>query len=350
MTSSTHTVTSARPCTPLRDSGDDLTISVIIPVYNGGPNFRKCLMSVKALFPSPLEVIVVGDGDTDGSSQLAEEFGVTVLRFSSPGGPARARNFGASRAKGEIVFFADADVTLSTDAIGRVAMAFKHDPDLAALFGSYDDDPGETNFLSQYRNLLHHYVHQNGREDASTFWGACGAIRREVFLAMGGFDEMYVKPSIEDIELGYRLKRAGYSIRLCRSLQVKHWKRWELGSMLKADFFQRALPWTDLILRDRNCINDLNTGMSGRASVLLTFGLLCALAVSPWHPPALVVAGVMALALLVLNSPLYLFFLKKRGVRFVLRVIPWHWLYFFYSGIGFSTGLVRHLIRRNASM
>src|SRR5215831_19773684 len=335
---------------PLRVSDDDLTISVIIPVYNGGPTFRKCLASVKALLPPPIEVIVVGDGDTDGSSQFAQEFGVNVLRFSSPGGPARARNFGASRAKGEIVFLVDADVTLPSDAIGRVAKVFQREPDLAALFGSYDDSPGETNFLSQYRKLLHHYVHQNGREDASTFWGACGAIRREVFLAMGGFDEMYVKPSIEDIELGYRLKRAGYSIRLCRSLQVKHWKRWEVGSMLKADFFQRALPWTELILRDRNCINDLNTGMSGRASVLLTFGLLFALAVSPWHPPALVVAGVMALALLVLNSPLYLFFLKKRGVRFVLRVIPWHWLYFFYSGIGFSTGLVRHLIRRNASM
>ena len=348
MTSSTHTVASAPQFTPLRVSDDDLTICVIIPVYNGGPSFRKCLASVKALLPPPIEVIVVGDGDTDGSSQFAQEFGVNVLRFSSPGGPARARNFGASRAKGEIVFFVDADVTLPSDAIGRVAKVFQQEPDLAALFGSYDDDPGETNFLSQYRNLLHHYVHQNGREDASTFWGACGAIRREIFLAMGGFDEMYVTPSIEDIELGYRLKRAGYPIRLCRSLQVKHWKRWELCSMLKADFFQRALPWTDLILRDRNCINDLNTGMSGRASVLLTFGLLCALAVSPWHPPALAIAGVMALALLILNGPLYLFFLRKRGVRFVLRVIPWHWLYFIYSGIGFATGLVRHLIRRNA--
>lgn len=350
MTCSTNTVTSARRCSPLGTSGEDLTISLIIPVYNGGPNFRTCLVSMKALLPSPIEVIVVGDGDTDGSSHLAQECGVNVLRLSSPGGPARARNFGASQAKGEIVFFVDADVTLPSDAIGRVATVFKQEPDLAALFGSYDDNPAETNFLSQYRNLLHHYVHQNGREDASTFWGACGAIRREVFLAIGGFDEMYVKPSIEDIELGYRLKQAGYSIRLCRSLQVKHWKRWEVGSMLKADFFQRALPWTDLILRDRNFINDLNTGMSGRASVLLTFGLLGPLAVSPWHPLALVVVGVMALALLMLNGPLYLFFLRKRGVRFVLRVIPWHWLYFFYSGIGFSTGLVRHLIRRKASV
>jgi len=347
MTSSTHTGSIAQQGSPLRSSDDGLTISVIIPVYNGGPNFRKCLVSVKALLPSPVEVIVVGDGDTDGSSQLAEEFGVTVLRFPSPGGPARARNFGVSRAKGDIVFFVDADVTLSSDAIDRVAMAFKREPDVTALFGSYDDSPGETNFLSQYRNLLHHYVHQNGQEDASTFWGGCGAIRRDVFLAMGGFDETYVKPSIEDIELGYRLKQAEYSIRLCKSLQVKHWKRWELRSMLKADFFQRALPWTELILRDRHCINDLNTGMSGRASVMLTFGLFCALAASPWYSLALAMAGVMALALLMLNAPLYGFFLRKRGFRFVLATIPWHWFYFFYSGIGFASGLVRHLFRRN---
>lgn len=350
MMSPTYPVSIAQQDSPLRPSGDELAISVIIPVYNGGPSFRKCLASVKALLPSPSEVIVVGDGDTDGSSQLAEEFGVTVLRFPSPGGPARARNLGASRAKGEIVFFVDADVTLPSDAIDRVAMAFKREPNVTALFGSYDDSPAETNFLSQYRNLLHHYVHQHGREDASTFWGGCGAIRRDVFLAMGGFDETYVKPSVEDIELGYRLKQAGYSIRLCKSLQVKHWKRWELRSMLKADFFQRALPWTDLILRDRHCINDLNTGMSGRASVLLTFGLLCALVVAPRYALALAIGGVMALALLVLNAPLYGFFLRKRGGRFVLEVIPWHWFYFFYSGIGFVSGLVRHLFRRNSSV
>src|SRR5262249_22539130 len=154
MTTSVNPVSVAQLGSPLRHSGDDLTISVIIPVYNGGPNFRKCLVSVKAVFPSPLSVIVVGDGGTDGSLQLAQEFGVTVLRFSSPGGPARARNFGASPAKGEILFFVDADVTLPSDAIGQLARVFQRKPDLAALFGSYDDDPGETNFLSQYRNVL----------------------------------------------------------------------------------------------------------------------------------------------------------------------------------------------------
>ncbi len=331
----------------MNSSSASVAISVIIPVYNGGLKFRQCLTSVKALCPSPIEVIVVGDGDTDGSSEFAEEIGMAVARLPSPGGPARARNIGASRAKGEIVFFVDADVTLPSDAIGQVASLFQQDSHLSALFGSYDDHPGEPSFLSQYRNLLHHYVHQHGREEASTFWGACGAIRRNVFIAIGGFDDRYRKPSIEDIELGYRLRKAGHNIRLCKSLQVKHLKQWTVASMLTADMFQRAIPWTELMLRDRNCINDLNTGMSGRASVMGTFVLVGALLLAPWYGPMLAVAGVMAVFLLVLNAGVYGFFLRKRGLLFVLRVIPWHWFYFFYGGLGFLIGLGRHLLRRH---
>ena len=65
-----------------------------------------------------------------------------------------------------------------------------------------------------------------GREKASTFWGACGAIRRDVFIQMSGFDERYWTPWGEHIELGSRLVQHGYTIRLHKELQVKHLKRW----------------------------------------------------------------------------------------------------------------------------
>jgi hypothetical protein len=181
-------------------------------------------------------------------------------------------------------------------------------------------------------------------------------MRRDVFLTIGGFDETYIKPSIEDIELGYRLKRAGHTIRLCKSLQVKHWKRWTVVSMLRADFFQRALPWTQLIHRHRGFVNDLNIGVSGRTSVLLTGGLLGALLLSLWQPLLLVGAAVMGLMLFILNVRLYRFFLEKRGLRFAAQVIPWHWLYFLYSGAAFAIGTVLHLaghgrgLRRSASL
>ncbi len=324
-----------------------LTVAVIVPVYNGGERFRASLGSIRQTVPPPDEVIVIGDGDTDGSSQYAEAAGVTVYRFPHPGGPGRARNLGATKATSDLLFFIDADVTVPENVIEQARDVFARDADVAAIIGSYDDQPGESNFLSQYRNLLHHYVHQNGREEASTFWGACGAIRREVFLAMGGFDETYRRPSIEDIELGYRLKRAGHRIRLCKSLQVTHWKRWTIASMLQADFFQRAVPWTQLIHRHRGFVNDLNIGISGRVSVMLVCGLLGAVLLAPWQPNILVAAVVMGLILFSLNVRLYRFFLEKRGFRFAAQSIPWHWLYFLYSGVAFAVGTARYLVDRH---
>ncbi len=319
------------------------TVAVIVPVYNGGAKFRACLDSVANAEPSPDEVIVVGDGDTDGSSQLAEAAGTSVYRFPSPGGPGRARNLGAANAQSDILFFVDADVTVPRDIIWRVKEFFAQAPDVAAVMGSYDDEPGEANFLSQYRNLLHHFVHQNGREDASTFWGACGAIRRSVFCDIRGFDEGYTRPSIEDIELGYRLKGAGHIIRLEKSLQVKHWKRWDVRSMLSADVFQRAVPWTQLIHQYRGFVNDLNTGATGRASVVAAFLMVGALAAALWEPMLLILAGGLAAILVTLNARLYRFFLKKRGLWFTVRVVPWHWFYFLYSGMGFLMGTWRHV-------
>jgi glycosyltransferase involved in cell wall biosynthesis len=273
-----------------------------------------------------------------------------VLFTQGRTGPAQARNQGARAAQGDILFLLDSDVCLHPDTLARVRQNFEDDPGLDALIGSYDSAPGSSDFLSQYKNLMHCFVHQRSRREACTFWSGCGAIRREVFLSFSGFDESYGRPAIEDIELGYRLKKAGYTIRLCKSLQVKHWKRWTGASMLLADFFQRALPWTQLIHRHRGFVNDLNIGISGRASVMLTFGILGALLLAPWQPLFLVGAAVMGLMLFILNARLYLFFLEKRGLRFAAQAIPWHWLYFLYSGAAFAIGTVRHLVDRDRGL
>ena len=325
------------------------TISVIVPVKNGGTGFRKCLLALTQAMSPSNELIVVADGDTDGSWHVAEEFGAKVLRIPVSQGPARARNLGAQMAQGEILFFIDADVVPPPSAVRQVEAAFRRDPQLTALFGSYDEDPAETNFLSQYKNLSHHYVHQISNEEASTFWAGCGAVRRPIFLKFGGFDESYKKPCIEDIELGYRLKKAGYRIRLSKDLQVKHLKRWGIISLTKSDFFDRALPWTELILRDRQFVNDLNLRLSNRLSVILTYSLLLTLVVGFWWPGLFAIACVLILSLLILNAQIYRFFLQKRGLWFMIRALPWHWFYYFYSGLAFAIGLGRSLLFRHPS-
>lgn len=318
------------------------SVAVVVPVYNGGAAFRRCAQALVALSPPPAEWIVVGDGDEDGSSEFAESLGARVVRIAGPGGPARARNAGVRAAESEVVLFLDADVLAPPDTVARVQEVFAADPGLGACFGSYDDAPAEPNFLSQYKNLQHHFVHQRGREEASTFWAGCGAVRRAAFVDAGGFDEGYRAPCIEDIELGYRLREKGYRIRLVKDLQVKHLKRWEPASHLRAEIFGRALPWTELLLSRAGLVNDLNTDLSTRASVAAAWLLTGTLAAGAFAPGLLGAAPLWAAALLVLNRRFYGFLYRKRGGGFLARALFWHWLYFFYCGLAFVTGLLRH--------
>lgn len=326
-----------------------LTISVVVPVHNGGESFKACLQKLLSANPAPQEVIVVADADTDGSAKYAEDMGVQVIRIFNQSGPAKARNEGAKIAKGDIIFFVDADVVIPHDAIAIVTGVFTKNHDIAALFGSYDDDPGEKNFLSQYRNLLHHYVHQTGCEEASTFWSGCGAIRRSVFEKVKGFNECYTKPAVEDIELGYTIRHAGHKIVLHKTLQAKHLKRWEAKSVVVADFFYRAVPWTELILAGNGFVNDLNLNYSNRISVVSSFLLVFSILALPIHFNFLYLTFLSISILTFLNYHLYYFFFKKRGLVFTLKVLPWHWLYFFYSGVAFGYVAVNIFLLRPIS-
>lgn len=249
-------------------------ISVVIPVYNSAGYLAACLEHLAQSTFTDFECIVVDDGSTDGSAWVARRHGARVISTAGRRGPAHARNVGARAASGGILFFIDADVCVHPDTVARLLEDFDGDPALAAVIGSYDDAPGSGDFLSQYRNLMHCYVHQTGRRRASTFWSGCGAIRRPVFLAHGGFNESYRRPAIEDIELGYRLISAGEQILLDRNLLAKHLKRWSLWSTVKTDVICRGIPWTELILRDRKLPNDLNVQLSQRLSVALVFVML----------------------------------------------------------------------------
>lgn len=319
-----------------------MSISIIIPVYNGGKAFQTCLESIVGCREHFHELIVVADGDTDGSRQLAASYGAKVIPFEQASGPAYARNQGAKEATGDILFFVDADVSIHTNTLQEVQLSLE-DKSIVAVIGSYDDEPSAPQFLAQYKNLLHHYVHQTAKPDAFTFWGACGAIRRDVFLAMGGFDaERYNRPCIEDIELGYRLKTAGYNILLNKHLLIKHHKRWTVKSLLKTDFYDRALPWTTLIYEYQHLENDLNTDRSGRLSVALVGLMLLTCIGSIFLPALFSISWLSAVLLFVLNWPTYRFIVQKRGVWFAIRAIPWHWFYYFYSGLGFFVGTLNY--------
>lgn len=326
--------------------GQQLSVSIIVPTDRADSNLRRCLSNISAAQPPADELIVVVDGGDPRARELAAEFGAKVVTTAVRSGPGVARNQAAESARGDVLFFIDSDVLIPPDAVGRVTRAFVEFPYASAVFGSYDDAPYASNFVSQYKNLLHHYVHQQAQEDASTFWTGCGAIRSDVFRAVNGFDSVYRIPSMEDIELGYRLKASGHRIRLVKSLQVKHLKHWTAGSLIRADFLARALPWSHLILTSGVLINDLNVTVRSRVCAVLVYGLLLTLLLAVRLPLMLVLAAAQAVALLLLNADLYRFFLRKRGLLFTLAAIPWHWFYYFYGALAFGLAWIQHQLRR----
>jgi GT2 family glycosyltransferase len=308
-------------------------VSIVVPAYNCADQLGDCLAALPIASSPDVEVIVVDDGSTDNTLAVAEASGARVVSLTRNAGPAAARNAGVRESRGKLLLFIDADVRAPADIAARVEDILSSDSGIDAVFGSYDETPQSRGFVSQFRNLLHHYVHQTSEVEARTFWSGCGAIRREAFDSIGGFDEGW--PAIEDIELGYRLKAAGRRVRLVKDLQVKHLKHWTLWSMMRTDLKMRALPWSRLILSRRVAPNDLNIKSSQRASVMLVaLALVCAvLAVA--SAILLWVAGSAIAMVVAINRAFYAFLARKRGVGFALASIPLHLLYFVVSGVGF---------------
>ncbi|MBI2179808.1 MAG: glycosyltransferase family 2 protein, partial [Deltaproteobacteria bacterium] len=136
-----------------------ISLSIIVPVYNNSRDLKECLSAIKAASPPNTEVIVVDDASTDDTFPTASRWGVRALQLAKNSGVAAARNYGARHARGEILFFVDADVVIPLGAVKRLMEVFEENPALVAVFGSYDVQPRAKGTVSQYRNLLHHFVH-----------------------------------------------------------------------------------------------------------------------------------------------------------------------------------------------
>src|SRR6516162_2449414 len=337
----------ASPTEPVCNGDVAIRVSVIVPVHNNPDQLSQCLSALRTATAVDTELIVVDDASTEDVSSTAAHFGARFLRLTRNAGPAAARNHGARCARGQILFFVDADVVVPNDAIERIQTLFDRHGEIAAVFGSYDACPAAPGLVSRYRNLLHHFVHQTGKAEAATFWAGCGAVMRPAFDRVGGFDERrFPRPSIEDIELGYRLRRAGYRILLDKSLQCRHLKRWTFWSVIRADIIYRAIPWSRLILEVGEAPDDLNVSGSQRASVALTGLAGLFLLMSPVRLELLVLAFGCAAATFILNRDLYAFFRRAGGISFAAACIPLHLLYFMYCGLSYHYVWVQSMLQK----
>jgi cellulose synthase/poly-beta-1,6-N-acetylglucosamine synthase-like glycosyltransferase len=329
---------------------DELALSVVVPVRDAADCLNRALAALRGsdLPPGSWELIVVDDGSGDGSPDIAARYADRVVRVAAPGaGRSAARNRGAEVARAPVIVFVDADVCVRHDALRRIRDLLAAREDVSAVFGAYDLDPPAPGLVSQYRNLLHSYVHRRDAGEAVTFWTGLGAIRRDVFQRCGALDE---QERLEDVELGYRIARLGHRILLDPAIQASHLKRWTLGSVIRTDVVDRGVPWVRLLLQGRRPrgrptlnlrrLEQLLTGMTGVAIVALAVGLVLR------EPRWLLGSGVIVAGIVGADWRLLVWLASRRGWLFALRAIPLRLLYFVLNVVSVGLALTPLWARR----
>ena len=331
---------------------DPLEVAIVMPAYNAAEQLRRTLPAALAAAGEG-RVFVVDPASTDATADVVCEYGAELIRLPERVGPAEARNVGLERANADVILFIDSDCMAHIDVVDRVRQAFAADPGLVSLTGSYDVDPPERNFFSQYMNLRHHYTHQRAEKEGASFWAGCGAVRRDVFLSVGGFDPIrFPRPMIEDIELGLRLREQGRT-RLDPDLQVTHLKRWTLRSVVETDIRCRALPWGRLIL-ETGIPNDLNLRSGQRVAAAVAPIALAGLAIAPvavllGMPAMLALSLTPVCASLLLQRDALRFFGRLRGYSFAIRYWLFQQVHLSYSAATMAICVLLHLRARHAA-
>lgn len=328
------------------------TITVVMPAYNAAHYMPLVLPPLLNMLNAGeiAELLVVDDQSTDDTVKVAEEMGATVLINPVNGGPGAARNLAAQHAKGDILWFVDSDVIAWPGGTAHILPAFE-DPAVVAVFGSYDETPSGQSWISKYKNLTHRYYHQRGNEESSTFWAGCGAVRKDAFLAVDGFDvETYTRPSIEDIDLGYRLRAAGGRILLLPKLLGKHLKVWTIRNVIHTDIFMRAIPWSRLMIQREGVTDDLNTSSGERVRAALAglflLSILTIIIVPGLWPLKLAMLAIVVVA----NWGFFSFMINNGGLAFAIFGLAFHQFYYLYSSAAFVWCMIEVKLLRRTKM
>ncbi len=277
-------------------------ISVIIPAYNAAKTITDC---VKALqnqtdVTEPIEILVIDNGSTDNTSELAEAEGAIVIRQAKRG-PAAARNAGIRAAQGDITCFTDADCIPVANWIAEITAPLRENAEISACKGTYCTRQRE--ILARFVQL--EYEDKYDRLQAFSyitfmdFYSA--ACRRQVLLDNDGFDERF--PNSEDRELSYRLAARGYKMVFQPTALVCHYHARGL-----VDYFRKKIMngyWTAQAVRHfpERTVEDSYTPQALKLQIGL-MALIMITAVSSFiFPLTMVLSGLLAVIFTLTTLP-----------------------------------------------
>lgn len=236
-------------------------ITVVIPNRNGEATLRACLGAATSEDYPRYEVVVVDDASTDNSAQVIQDYTCKLVKLETQGGAARARNTGAAAAKGEVLFFTDADCVMPQGTLWKVASQYRKYPE-AVVGGTYSTEPGDPSdsgnpgFFNRFQAVFVNFS-ETKRIPPDYIATHAMVISKRAFDASGGFNEEFM-PILEDVEFSHRLRASGVKLRMHTGLEVRHMFGFDLmRSLMNA--FKKTRYWVTYSLGNKDLFSDSGT-------------------------------------------------------------------------------------------
>ncbi len=275
---------------------DRTVISIIIPAFNEEKNIARCLDGLRkqAGVREDCEIIVVDDGSTDTTREIAQGQGARVLAQSNQGAAA-ARNFGARNARGEIILFTDADCVPDSNWVAAMIEPFK-ESEVVGVGGM--KKTRQTEFIPRFIQLEFDYRYDQVRAHRYIDFIDSGtaAYRREVFLKNNGFDTRLA--DAEDVELSFRLSQQGFKMAFAPGAMVYREHQTSLWEYLRLKFTYAY--WRSFVYRrfPQKIASDSRTPQTQKIAsglaLVLPFAILASFV---WNQAVILVAAIIIFVL-----------------------------------------------------
>jgi glycosyltransferase involved in cell wall biosynthesis len=294
-------------------------ISIVIPTYNAERFMTPLLESVFRNKIEEMEVVIVDDCSRDDTVKTARKYPVNMIELQKNGGPARARNIGVEAAKGEIIFFLDSDVIVLDGTIKEVQDHFDRDPSAKCVIGVCSTEPLNKGFVPAYMAMFE-YIHliETPGQKVSVFAPRCGAVRKDFFIKIGGYNESYKGADVEDFELARRINKVD-SIILNPKIRVRH----QFANFKQAlrIYFKRTVMWVHLLFKVKKLDNAGPTSPSNGIAAICAFLSILFLVLIPYSAFAKHLFVFFIIVYIVSNMKWWNFMRNEKGLFFAMRAL-----------------------------
>jgi glycosyltransferase involved in cell wall biosynthesis len=302
-------------------------VTAVIPVHNNASTILPLLDSLARQTIPPDEVVVVDDASKDETASLVLEhpLRVRLIRLEINSGPSMARNVGVEAAEGDVILFLDSDVEADPGCVAEVKSVF-YDQSVDALNGMMHDQPLNNGWAVWYKCLVEH-----AWGDFMPQWdntpnclnARIGAIRRNMFLEVGGFDLRYKKPDVEDHHFGLCFTQTR---RIVFDRNLKAFHHFSNFSQTAINYWKRTRSMLKLLWSFPHAKTD-NSGASQRSAFEFLTGtaLLVSLPAAYWIGPW--PACVLLSCFLVMSHKSLRHCLRKKGPVFYAFAVALHAVY-----------------------